>query len=208
MFLVNSRHRLCAATQVSFGRLVLHLPGHPFSRSYGANLPSSLRRVPPSALEYLLPTHLCRFAVRSHRLHRLGAISRQSGIARFAALSGGSPSGLGLIGGKDLPRPQPTPLDRAFHHPARAILLRHPFAPPVWRGNINPLPITYAFRPRLRVPANPPLIYIEAETLGFRRGGFSPPFAATHARIFTSRQSTVSYETTSTRLERSPTDWP
>ena len=206
MFLLNSRHRLCAATQGGFGRLTLHRPGHPFSRSYGANLPSSLRRVPPSALEFLLPTHLCRFAVRSHRLHRLGAISRQCGIARFAALIARLPIRSRPYGSKDLPRPRPTPLDRAFHHPARAILLRHPFAPPVWRGNVDPLPITYAFRPRLRVPANPLLIYMEAETLGFRRGGFSPPFAATHARIFTSRQSTAPLGATSTHLERSPTD--
>ncbi len=40
--------------------------GHPpFSRSYGANLPSSLARGHPSRLGLLTQEHLCRFSVRS-----------------------------------------------------------------------------------------------------------------------------------------------
>lgn len=78
-------------------------------------------------------------------------------------------------------------------------------APHRWRGNVDPLPIGYAFRPRLRVPANRRLIYIAAEPLGFRRTGFSPVFAATHARILTSVQSTPPYGEASTHTERSPT---
>ena len=38
---------------------------HPFSRSYGANLPSSLARVTPPRLGLLTQGHLCRFSVRS-----------------------------------------------------------------------------------------------------------------------------------------------
>ena len=50
MFLVNSRYPLVTATPKRSGREVLHTQGHTFSRSYGANLPSSLTRVLSSAL--------------------------------------------------------------------------------------------------------------------------------------------------------------
>ncbi len=42
------------------------------------------------------------------------------------------------------------------------------------RGNINPLPIGYGSRPRLRGPANPARINLAQEPLDFRRQGFSP----------------------------------
>ncbi len=80
-----------------------------------------------------------------------------------------------------------------------------PRPPHSWRRNINLLPIGYAFRPHLRVPANPTLIYIGSETLGFRRAGFSPAFAATHARILTTLQSIPPYGRTSAHRVRSPT---
>ena len=80
-----------------------------------------------------------------------------------------------------------------------------PQPPHGWRRNINLLPIGYAFRPHLRVPANPTLIYIGSETLDFRRTGFLPVFAATHARILTTQQSITPYGMTSTRWVRSPT---
>ena len=41
---------------------------HPFSRSYGASLPSSLARVSPTRLSLLSQGHLCRFSVRSPRI--------------------------------------------------------------------------------------------------------------------------------------------
>src|ERR1700739_2280141 len=43
-------------------------------------------------------------------------------------------------------------------------------------GNINPSPIGYGFRPRLRGPANPARINLAQEPLDFRREGFSPSF--------------------------------
>src|SRR5712691_12001076 len=43
-------------------------------------------------------------------------------------------------------------------------------------GNINPIPIDYGFRPRLRGPANPARINLAQEPLDFRREGFSPSF--------------------------------
>ena len=41
-------------------------------------------------------------------------------------------------------------------------------------GNVNPIPIGYGFRPRLRGPANPARINLAQEPLDFRREGFSP----------------------------------
>jgi hypothetical protein len=42
------------------------------------------------------------------------------------------------------------------------------------RRNINPLPIGYGCRPRLRGPANPARINLAQEPLDFRREGLSP----------------------------------
>ena len=42
------------------------------------------------------------------------------------------------------------------------------------RRNINPLPIGYGLRPRLRGPANPARINLAQEPLDFRREGLSP----------------------------------
>jgi hypothetical protein len=50
--LVNSRYPRFSATPKGSRREVLHPQGHTFSRSYGVNLPSSLTRVLPSALEF------------------------------------------------------------------------------------------------------------------------------------------------------------
>ena len=56
MFLVNSRLGLfTAAPSGSPGQAWFTLPGHPFSRSYGANLPSSLTRAHPFPLVRLHP---------------------------------------------------------------------------------------------------------------------------------------------------------
>src|SRR6201996_959802 len=41
-------------------------------------------------------------------------------------------------------------------------------------GNINPIPIGYGFRPRLRGPAHPAWINLAQEPLDLRRQGFSP----------------------------------
>ena len=52
MFLVNSRLGLVAAATEKAGREVLFLKWHPFSRSYGANLPSSFTWILSSALGF------------------------------------------------------------------------------------------------------------------------------------------------------------
>ena len=52
MFLVNSRTGQFSAAPGSSTREEFHRPGHPFSRSYGVILPSSLTTVLSSALGY------------------------------------------------------------------------------------------------------------------------------------------------------------
>src|ERR1700686_341387 len=51
---------------------------------------------------------------------------------------------------------------------------RKPSSRPGRLGSINPIPIDYGFRPRLRGPANPARINLAQEPLDFRREGFSP----------------------------------
>src|SRR6202030_1928958 len=51
---------------------------------------------------------------------------------------------------------------------------RKPSSRPGRLGNINPIPIGYGCRPRLRGPANPARIDLAQEPLDFRREGFSP----------------------------------
>ena len=52
VFLVNSRQSHFSATPQCFDREGLHIEGHPFSRSYGVRLHSSLTAVLSSALGY------------------------------------------------------------------------------------------------------------------------------------------------------------
>src|SRR5205807_771118 len=61
VFLVNSRLGLLAATTAGSHRKDGHQPWHPFSRSYGANLPSSLTRGHSIALvsSTYLPVSVC-----------------------------------------------------------------------------------------------------------------------------------------------------
>ena len=61
MFLLNSRLGLFTAAPSGFNTL----PERPFSRSYGAILPSSLTRVIPRTLGFSHLAYLCRFAVRA-----------------------------------------------------------------------------------------------------------------------------------------------
>ncbi len=66
MFLLNSQVPLVTATCGPRGSPQGRR--HPFSRSYGANLPSSLARGHPSRLGLLTQEHLCRFSVRARGL--------------------------------------------------------------------------------------------------------------------------------------------
>ena len=113
MFLVNSRLGLLAATSKRFGCKILHARRHPFSRSYGAILPSSLARVLSIALESSshLPASVC--GTVTCVLPR--EFSRKFGISHYASIAGSSPSVLRINAPTDLPIRAPYNLGRT--HP-------------------------------------------------------------------------------------------
>ena len=148
VFLLNSRQGRFSAAPQGSGGLPLHPAGPSFSRSYGVILPSSLTRVLPIALvcSTCPPVSVC--GTGTQRLAR--GFSWQCGLGHFWALG---PAFTPQAPGTDLP----IPLNalQAWHlNPVTGwpTLLRHPLAqtPLAWYGNINPLSIAYAFRPRLR----------------------------------------------------------
>jgi hypothetical protein len=96
-----------------------------------------------------LPVYLCRFAVRSPFWIPIEVFL---GSLESLALW---PEGLDITpqryGAADLPAAPAYTLEPALPIAGRAILLRHPWIISSRRyGNINPFPIDYAFRPRLR----------------------------------------------------------
>jgi len=120
---------------------------HPFSRSYGAMLPSSLTKVLPFTLVFSthLPVSVCGTGTRSSSLR---GFSRQWGSTRLCLR--GSPRYLSSTGGFAY-RSHRLP----YHAPAppiagRPASLRPLFAPIKWSRNVDRVPINYAFRPRLR----------------------------------------------------------
>ena len=121
MFLLNSRLRLFTAATFLW---------HPFSRSYGVILPSSLTRVLPFVLGFSphLPVSVC--GTGAHSLN--SSFSRQCEITRF----------LTYISFPITHQPwfayfttnQPLCLDRVDHHPARVILLCHCLSQTIMSG--------------------------------------------------------------------------
>ena len=150
MFLVNSRLGLFAATLDCFGSKFLDSQGHPFSRSYGAILPSSLGRVLSIALESSshLPASVC--GTGTWALPR--GFSRKHGINHYAPLAGSSPSvsvqhADGFAYPRSLhlwPGTSNRPVDLSSFVPPSVI------TNPRWCWNMHQLSIAYAFRPRLR----------------------------------------------------------
>ncbi len=128
---------------------MVHIQGHPFSRSYGVILPSSLAGVLSSALgcSPRPPVSVC--GTVSPKISLRG-FSRQPGISHFMPY--GSYSPLGVMKERICLSLPPTGLNRDVQHPDGL-----PFCvPPSLKRsprrcrNINLLPIDYAFRPRLR----------------------------------------------------------
>ena len=124
----------------------LHAKGHPLSQSYGANLPSSLTKVPPFALVFStrLPVSVCGTGTPASSFRDF---SRQPGSATSASRARFCVSAR--------PAVFPTSL---FAYPLPPTLpfvgwltsLRPLFAPIEWFRNVDRMSITYAFRPRLR----------------------------------------------------------
>ena len=85
MFLVNSRLGLVTATTRKAGREVLFIKWHPFSRSYGANLPSSFTWILSSALGFSPRVRVSVYgtgSLISHIEDFLGSMIRESLWAR------------------------------------------------------------------------------------------------------------------------------
>jgi len=152
VFLLNSRNPCFPATPIGLGGKPPHPQRCPFSRSYGTRLPSSLARVLSNALVYSthLPESVCGTGTRLARYEAfLGSLGSTSS-AGPCGLASSSP--LSVWNGKvDLPLFPAYRLEPGHPTPGWPTLLRPPFTQTLtrWYGNINPLCITYAFRPRL-----------------------------------------------------------
>ena len=203
--MVNSRLGRFAAAPAGSPREAVHLQGHPFSRSYGVNMPSSLTMVlpiasvcstrPPVSVLVRAPAGLPRGFSREHgvggftqSLRRRASPCAQPGFA--------SAAGRTLSRG----RPEPRPL----------ILLRRPIGRVASRRrcrNVRLLCIGYAFRPRLSSRLT--LGGLASPRKPWTYGGrVSRPALVTHASIRTPGRSTVGCPSASPRTGRSPTtDW-
>ena len=145
MFLVNSRHHQFTAAP----------PGSTRARFTRKSTPSSevtglICRVPwpefSRAPWIIHPTHLSWFAVRSAAT-KLRSFSWQRRLGNFR------PCGHGLasrINPADLPAGHSYQLAPGHPTPGPPAFLRPSIARRYWYGNINPFPIGYDFRPRLR----------------------------------------------------------
>ena len=84
VFLINSRLDLFTVTDLSSGSKSLHRNRHPFSRSYGAILPSSLTIVLPIALVCSTHPHVSVCGTGSSELPR--GFSWKYGLTSFTQL--------------------------------------------------------------------------------------------------------------------------
>ncbi len=85
MFLVNSRYRHFSATSQGFEGKPLHLNWPTFFRSYGGNLPSSLKRVLSSALGFSPRPPESVYGTEDHKLHaRLFLGAEHQGLRAYA----------------------------------------------------------------------------------------------------------------------------
>ena len=184
--MINSRLGRFAAAPTSSGSKCLHRRGRPFSRSYGASMPSSLTVVlpiasvcstrPPVSVLVRAPTALPRGFSRKHGLtgfaRSLRLASQASCRADFHAL-------------------RPTRFHGDVQNPARLPFSVAPSVMPRRRrcGNVCPLRIGYASRPRLssRLTLGGLALPRKPWTYG---GDVFHVSLVTHASIRTSMQST------------------
>ena len=124
------------------------LTGHPFSRSYGVILPSSLTRVLPSTLGFSprLPVSVYGTGTLFLLEAFLGSVRSRTSVLKLP-----SPSQPSLQEETDLPISSASLLGRAQPVARFSTLLRPPVVNGTrWYRNLNLLSIAYAFRPRLR----------------------------------------------------------
>ena len=146
MFLVNSRLGRFAAAPRGSSREGDHPRGHSFSRSYGVNMPSSLTMVLPIASVYSTRPPVSVLVRAPTFLPR--GFSRKHGLAGFA-IRLVSRLGLEWLAGFHASRP--TRFHGDVQNPARLPFSVAPSVIAARRryGNIDPLRIGYASRPRL-----------------------------------------------------------
>ena len=189
--MVNSRlGRFTAAPSSSAEQVRVTLPGRPFSRSYGAILPSSLTRVLPSALVFSTCPPV--------------SVLVRARPTSLDAFLGGMAFGTSPISGLGVPSQACG--RRIFLSPAlrgcpRSTIAWDPLAYPVppsviavgtWYRNINRLAIAYAFRPRLRSRLTLRRLALLRNPWAFG-GGVSHSSFVTHASILTSHASTAGF---------------
>ena len=178
MFWLNSRSALVTATSHSRG-------WHPLSRSYGANLPSSLTNVKPDTPRPSQPgapvsvlgtdTDDDPIQIFTGTWHRRNPPEgRPVGICT-GSHHDGSPQCYSLRHGDG--RAPASHMRQCMGRVVRGagILTCFPFARQRLRGGLG--------------PTNPRLTIIAEETWPFRRCGFSPHFAVTHTRILVQTRS-------------------
>ena len=149
MFLLNSRPGHFSAASSSFICEKLHQRRHPFFRSYGVNLPSSLTRVISSTLGFspYLPVSVYGTVTQkiSYEVFPVSVGSTSLQQKCFLITSQGNVP-------VDLPAGTPYGLESRIPSRDWSTLLRHPFGKTLseWYSNINEFPISFAFRLRLR----------------------------------------------------------
>ena len=201
MFLVNSRLGHFTAADPSSGGLPLHPDRHPFSRSYGAILPSSLTMVLPIALVCSThpPVSVC--GTGPYELPR--GFSWEHGLTGFAQSLRPAPQ---PSRGPAFHRPTAYALSRGRPEPRPATLLRRPIGQTPVRGcrDVYLLCIGYAFRPRLSSRLTLGGLALPRKPWVYGGGVFHASLV-THASILTSGRSTPGRPDASPQTESSST---
>ncbi len=201
MFLINSRLGLFTVAASGSGSKSLHRRRHPFSRSYGAVLPSSLTMVLPIALVCSThpPVSVC--GTGSWRLPR--GFSRKHGLTHFASRLRPAPR---PSRGARFTTPRPTCDHGDVQNPAELPFFVTPsvIAPRRRCRNVDLLCIGYAFRPRLSSRLTLGGLALPRKPWVYGGGVFHAPLV-THASILTSGRSTAGRPAASPQTESSPT---
>ena len=176
--------------------------GRPFSRSYGAILPSSLAMLPPPALGFsphppvsVYGTGACR-AIAAFLGTRSGCFATLFRSASRLRIPEDGFSG-----------PPPLALAPVFPFPAHPPRMRPRSSACMQYRNFSLLSIGYASLPRLRPRLTRGRSALPRKPWIFGQGD-SHPFLATHSGILPSRRSTAPSGTASARRECSPTGAP
>ena len=201
MFLINSRLGLFTVTALGSGSKSLHPRRHPFSRSYGAILPSSLTMVLPIAL--VCSTHPLVSVCGTGSCGLPRGFSWKHGLTDFTQSLRPAPQ---PSRGARFTTPQPTCHRGDVQNPVQ---LPFSVAPSVIASvrrcrNVNLLCIGYAFRPRLSSRLTLGGLALPRKPWVYGGGVFHAALV-THASILTSGRSTSGHPGASPRTESSPT---